>query len=302
MGKTKTIVSVLMALLLFMSCSFAKYEESGSVIVSAEKSADLLEKQGFVLVDAQKKTSWKKEHVKGAVNIERNEIVVKTPVPNSLAPAQQISDVAGRAGLTESSDILIYDDNKNMDSGRLFWSLRIYGHKGDIKIVSGGLQALKAAGYDIVDGEESATAASYKAGSLNDGMIADKAAVMAAIDEPPADYALIDVRTDEEYEAGTIPGSVHINFAGNNFSDGTYKGVQHIRIQYKEQGVMPSDEVVMFCKSSVRAAQTYVALYNAGYRNLKVYDGAWLQWSKDKMPVYKPETNKPEIAVDQDNS
>jgi len=65
---------------------------------------------------------------------------------------------------------------------------------------------------------------------------------------------------------------------------------------------MPSDEVVLFCKSSVRAAQTYVALYNAGYRNLKVYDGAWLEWAKDKMPVYKPETSKPVIAVEQDNS
>ena len=37
-------------------------------------------------------------------------------------------------------------------------------------------------------------------------------------------------------------------------------------------------------------AQTYLALYNAGYRDLKLYDGAWVEWSANPMnPVYKPE-------------
>ena len=47
----------------------------------------------------------------------------------------------------------------------------------------------------------------------------------------------------------------------------------------------------MFCKTSVRGAQTYLALYDAGYRNLKLYDGAWLEWSASPAnPVFKSES------------
>ena len=65
---------------------------------------------------------------------------------------------------------------------------------------------------------------------------------------------------------------------------------------------MPDDSIVMFCKSSIRAANTYVALYNAGYRNIKIYDGAWLEWSKNKKTVFIPETDAPVMVTQQDNS
>jgi thiosulfate/3-mercaptopyruvate sulfurtransferase len=46
----------------------------------------------------------------------------------------------------------------------------------------------------------------------------------------------------------------------------------------------------MYCKTSIRGAATYLALYNAGYRNLRLYDGAWLEWTDNPMnPVYVPE-------------
>jgi thiosulfate/3-mercaptopyruvate sulfurtransferase len=46
----------------------------------------------------------------------------------------------------------------------------------------------------------------------------------------------------------------------------------------------------MFRKTSIRGARTYLALYNAGYRDLKLYDGAWLEWSSNPMnPVFVPD-------------
>ncbi|MPN60767.1 hypothetical protein SDC9_208499 [bioreactor metagenome] len=53
----------------------------------------------------------------------------------------------------------------------------------------------------------------------------------------------------------------------------------------------------MYCKTSIRAAQTYLALYNAGYRNLKLYDGAWLEWSANpNNPIQMPEGSKVEAS------
>ena len=286
----RILLTALVGVFLLAGCGNGDYAESGTLIISAGDSVSMLSDGGWILLDAQKTSSFEKEHVSGAVNIERADITVKEPVPNSLAPGNIISEVAGNAGISESSDIIIYDDNNNMDSGRLAWTFMIYGHKGSIKIVSGGLSALKNEGVEIVDGSVSVNAVSYSAQAPNPDFITGKNEILGWLNEPRDNIRIIDVRSDEEYNAGTIPGAVHIEYLENDFPDGTYKPVQHIRILYKENGIMPEDTVIMFCKSSIRAAQTFAALYNAGYRNLKVYDGAWLEWSSDSsLPVYVPE-------------
>ena len=287
------------------SCSGTDYAESDTLIVSAKKAIEKIE-DGYILLDAQKGTTYGKGHIAGAVNIERKAIMVKKPVSNTLAPAETIAAVAGSVGLTENSDIVIYDSNKNMDSSRLMWSLKIYGHKGDIVIVSGGLNALVDAGFEITTDATEVKTAVYNASSRDDSMLATKEDILAMIDDPADNFVLIDVRTDEEYNAGNIPGSIHINHERNMFVNKekgtTFRPVSHNRILYKEMGITPECEIVMYCKSSVRAANTYAALYNAGYRNLKVYDGAWLEWSKEKLPVFKPDVKIQASTSSEDNS
>lgn len=41
---------------------------------------------------------------------------------------------------------------------------------------------------------------------------------------------------------------VLFNFEENNFKDGTYKPIQHIKIQYIEKGITPDKEIIMYCK------------------------------------------------------
>ena len=157
--KKKLLFGMLMLsiIILFAGCGNGKYEESGFLIINADDALGLVDGGGWILLDAQKTTSFEKEHVDGAVNIERNDITVKRQVANMLAPASQLAAAAGNSGIDAESDLLIYDDNNNMDSGRLAWTFMIYGHKGQVKIISGGLQALKAEGAQIVAGKASAS-------------------------------------------------------------------------------------------------------------------------------------------------
>ncbi len=294
-------LSLIVVLLLAFSCSFTKYAESDLVIVSAKEALKKIE-AGYTVIDAQKASSYKKEHVEGAVNIERKSITVSIPVPNSVAPESVIKKVAGEAGLKNDTDIIIYDDNKNMDASRLFWTLKNYGHSGELLIVAGGLNELKEAGLEITKSTVTVKAATYETKAFNKDSIIGMDVINSMIDNPVENFKLIDVRSDEEYETGTIPGAIHINHEDNLFNDFSFRPVQQIRIVYKEMGIMPEDNIAMFCKSSIRAANTYVALYNAGYRNIKIYDGAWLEWAKEKMPVFVPEKAASVTVSQQDNS
>jgi thiosulfate/3-mercaptopyruvate sulfurtransferase len=301
-AKVISVAAAVLLLVLTLSGCGAKYAESGTVIISGKEALKLIGTPDTVLVDAQKATSYAKEHVAGAVNIERNDIVVTRQVVNMLAPAETIEQVMGSRGISNDTQVIIYDDNSNMDAARLWWTLLAYGHE-NAKVVSGGLQELKRVGAQITDTDVEPTAAVFKAAPLNTSMLIEADEILAGIGKADSSMVLVDTRTLEEYNAGTIPGSVLLNYEGNNFFDGTYRSVQDIKIRYKEAGVMPEDTVVLYCRTSIRGAQTYLALYNAGYRNLKLYDGAWLDWVLDTTrPVEIPEVETTGESVIQDMS
>lgn len=275
--------------------------EQGQDIITAEKALELMEDKGVVVVDAQKKSNYEKGHLKGAVNISRGDIVVFGAVPNLLAPGEKIAEVLGNSGIDNDSTVIIYDNNSNMDSARLWWTLKVYGHD-NVKVVSGGLNALLDAGAAKVTELPEIIAVEYIIEEKNTDLIATREDVKSQVDNPDENVVLLDTRSQEEYNNGTIPGSIHIDFHNNNYQDGTYRSIQDIHIIYREAGIEPDKTVIMYCKTSIRAAQTFLALYNAGYRNLKIYDGAWIEWSSDtSLPVQMPSNTVVEANF-QDNS
>jgi thiosulfate/3-mercaptopyruvate sulfurtransferase len=288
---------------LFVSCG-PDFADSGAQIVDAEKALTMLSDGSAVLVDAQTGINYNKEHVEGAVNVSRADIVVNAPYPNLVGEKEQIAKVLSSRGISNDSTVLVYDDSKNMDAARLWWTMVAYGHAPEkVKVISGGYAALKAAGAALASGRTNPAASTYQVKDLDQSMMASLAEVKAQVNDPDSGTVIVDTRTLEEYDAGTIPGSILFNFEDNNFADGTYRPVQQIRIAYLEKEIDPSKTVIMFCKTSIRGAQTYVALYNAGYRKLKLYDGAWVEWSsKPSLPVQMPEKSELPVLNSQDGS
>ena len=289
MKKTFAALAALVAAFILIGCGPAAPGAKGQDIVSAEEALEFMAAGGAVLVDANTGVAYKKRHAEGAVSIPRTAIVVNEPVKNMLAPANQIERVMEEAGISNDTLVLAYDDNKNMDAARLWFTLKAYGHD-QVKVVSGGLPALAAAGAAVVADIPSPAPGDFAAGPLNTEMFINTRDIRGRVDEPPADYVLVDTRSLEEFNEGSIPGAVCLDFSGSNFPDNTFRPVNHIRIRYLEENIDYDDEVALFCKTSIRGAHTYLVLHNAGYRNLKLYDGAWLAWTANPMnPVYVPE-------------
>lgn len=293
-------ILILITVLLSTGCS-SNYAESGTVIIEAKEAIALAQNNGTLLIDAQTLKSYEKEHAPGAINISRADITKKGSVVNMLADAESIEEILSARGIKASDQLIIYDDNNNMDAARLWWTLLVYGHT-NAKVVSGGLSALKSEGVSVTTEIPQLSKSNYTIQSKTEAYIATVDDVLNQVDYPVEGTYLLDTRTLEEYNAGTIPASILIDYAKNNYKDGRFQSIQNIRILYKEQGMVPDNTIIMYCKTSIRGAQTFLALYNAGYRNLKLYDGAWIEWVLDpSRPVQMPDTATKLISV-QDNS
>jgi thiosulfate/3-mercaptopyruvate sulfurtransferase len=283
------IVSLVLASLVGLSgCTTYDYAEEGTVIISPSEALELAEQENVVIVDARNEAEYEAYHLPGAVNIPRSAIVTDKPYPNMLAPKVRIESVIGGSGISNDTLVLTYDNNNNMDASRLWWTLLVYGHE-NVKIINGGVNALAKEGVEFVQEVPQIEKATFNAEELNEAYIATKEEIEGYLNEPPEDLVLLDTRTQEEFSAGTIPGSVLYNYVNNNYSTGAFKSPKDIQNDYADIGITPDETVIMFCKTSIRGAQSFAALYNAGYRDLKLYDGAWVEWSgSDEVPEEEP--------------
>ncbi|MFP4426992.1 MAG: sulfurtransferase [Spirochaetaceae bacterium] len=294
-----TIVVTLILGSLLVGCAPKPAGETGTEIVEASEVGSLLEQPNAVLVDTRPMPEYRERHVSGAVNVSRADIVVLEPFPNMVAPREQIERVLGSRGIDNDSLVIAYDDNNNMDAARLWWTLKAYGHH-EVKVVSGGLNALEEERFSVDSSSPEIDETTFNAEPLNEEMIVTAPEIRRYLDEPDPSVVLVDTRSEEEHLEGHIPGSIHIDYLENNFPDGTFRPVNHLRIIYLEEGIDYEKEVLLYCETSIRGAQSYLAMYNAGYRNLRLYDGAWVEWSANPMnQVHVPESDTPLRAPDQ---
>src|SRR6056297_2789 len=277
--------------------------EVGKDIITADEALKIIKDEDVVVVDAQKSGDYNNQHLEGAVNIARNDITTFGPYPNMLASASKVEGSLGENGISNNTKVIIYDNNNNMDAARLWWTMLVFGHDTEnMKVVSGGLNALKKEKADFTSGESEVEAVEYNAAEKDESLIATKEEVLAQANNHGEDTVILDVRTAEEVNEGIIPGAVHVNYVDNNDDNGEYYPVSYIQRYYPDNEVTPDKTVIMYCQTSIRAAQTFLALHNAGYRDLKIYDGAWIEWSADSSTPKAMPSGAPAEPSQQDAS
>lgn len=85
--------------------------------------------------------------------------------------------------------------------------------------------------------------------------------------ETVSNAQLVDVRTPEEFAAGTINGAVNMNYYGTDF-------------QEQLQSLDPTKPVFIFCKSGGRSSQALNKMAAMGFQEVYELEGGYSGWAK----------------------
>ena len=90
---------------------------------------------------------------------------------------------------------------------------------------------------------------------------------------------LVDVREADEFASGHLAGAIHVS-----------RGL--LEFKFSANPVLqPRDlKIVLYCKTSGRAALAASALQDMGYLNVQSIAGGFDAWAASGKPVVKPET------------
>jgi thiosulfate/3-mercaptopyruvate sulfurtransferase len=231
-------------------------------------------------------------HLPGAVYLDYAEDIhdLATPYAARVAPPQRFADVLGALGIGDETFVVAYDDGNVPYAARLLWMLRYYGHD-DVAILAGGLPAWRAAGYPVVTDLPAYPPATFTP-HVRPELRASRDEVIA-VSEGRADAQLLETQRDGTYaqrEVG-IPRSVRLsaNALLDDADGGRIVPRERLDALVANAGLDRSKRTITSCGSGVGASGAYVALLAAGFSDVAVYDGSWMEWSHDGLPtVPKP--------------
>ena len=126
------------------------------------------------------------------------------------------------------------------------------------------------------------------------------------------DVKLLDVRDIDEWTGessspygkdfaprkGRLPGAKWIEwyrFMKPSAQGPVFKSPLEVQAECATAGIATSDTVYLYCFKGARASNTFLALKQAGFDDVRMYFGSWNEWSRDNSlpiesdaPVIKP--------------
>jgi len=247
---------------------------------------------GGVVVMPSGREQYAAGHIPGAVHLDYADDLSDpaTPYAARVAPPERFARVMGGHGIGDDTIVLAYDAGTIPFAARLVWMLRYYGH-AEAYVLAGGFPAWVAAGYPVKTEVPSYPPATFTPRTMP-ALRATRDEVLA-IAEGRSATQLLETQRDQTYAQRDrdIAGAVRLsgNLLLEDARGGRVADPATLERLVRDAGLDKHARTVVSCGSGVSASGAWLALREAGFDDVAVYDGSWMEWEHDALPtVPKP--------------
>ena len=253
----------------------------------------------LLLIDVRRAEDYAAGHIPGARRVWRSDFTVEVDGGEALGRyggmacgPEALAALVDSLGGVPSGQIVLYDGVGGCDAARVWWLLRLYGHR-EVALLDGGVPAWLAAGHEIAtDAPAPATRRGFRyTAPAHEELLVTLEEVEAA--RLGGQSIILDTRSEAEFtgdlhkkgaaKAGRIPGAVHYDWgnAVDMGGVGALKPLKDLVHDLGNLGIRPDTPVITYCHSGVRSAHTaFVLREMLGYTNVRNYDGSWTEYSR----------------------
>lgn len=271
-------------------------------LISADQLASRLQEPRLCILDCRfaldnpelGRRSYADGHIPGAqyIDLERDMSGPVVPAVTGRHPLPRPADLIATLealGLSDESEIVLYDEGPGAFAARAWWLLAWLGKRDGVYLLDGGYRAWCETGRPVELHNTSVEAGTFR-GEPDNSLIIDANSLLGELKSSP-DITLIDARALPRFlgevepidpVAGHIPGAACVSFSENLDSSGRFRSPIELRECFAQQlAHRPADALVAYCGSGVTACHNLFALCLAGYPLLRLYPGSWSEWITD---------------------
>lgn len=258
------------------------------LLVTTGWLAQRLGAPGLVLIDVSEPAAFERAHVLGAVGVP----AVPGPLfkgRNSLLvmPAAEFEDLAQRLGVSNDSQVVLYDGGRNRLAARGWWTFEHYG-LAHARILDGGISAWLAEGRPVTQEATTPPRGDFSARAVPE--------VLCTLDdlrssvEAGAEGRIWDVRADDEWDGtgargnartGRVPGARHLEWVHlvEDAPAHRFLPLEEMRARLDAAGIDPAAIEAVYCQGGIRAALGTFVLRLLGNDRARNYDGSMAEWA-----------------------
>jgi thiosulfate/3-mercaptopyruvate sulfurtransferase len=274
-----------------------------NALISCDQLLSMMRTESVVIIDTRDSDTYARGHIEGAVNLRETFTYLATSTPEGLRDLKDtFAAHLGAVGLSGNETAVFYEDALNGGYGqscRGYYLLTWLGYP-KIKVLNGGFFAWQAAGLPVSTALVTPVSATFPRDlPMNDVML-NKEDVVAALD---SEVVLLDVRDVDEWigdssspygkdfapRKGRLPGAKWLEwyrFMKPSAQGPVFKSPDEVRAECATAGIAPNDTVYLYCFKGARASNTFLALKQAGFTDVRMYFGSWNEWSRDdSLPI-----------------
>ena len=268
-----------------------------STIVSAQELFTQIDNPKWVVFDCRfnvTQPQWGQEqyhtgHIPGAFYCDLDQDLSSPPTPDSgrhpLPDPETLGLKLAAWGVSDDSQVVVYDEAVGAVAARMWWALRWLGHT-PVAVLDGGLSKWNEAGYSLSTELPKKIAKGNFQPRPNDALWVSTAEVERMRENEQA--VLIDARSrarfcgeEEQVDpvGGHIPGAMSRPLTDNMGIDGRFLSPQQLHNDYEP---LCREHIIHYCGSGVTACHNLLAMEISGLGLQQLYVGSWSEWIRSK--------------------
>ncbi len=285
---------------------------SENVLITPTQLKQMAESLPTVIIDTRSPDAYAAGHIPGAVNIHDIFTFLATSSKEGMQELRgKFAEAFGAAGLSGEEVAVIYEDSMNTGFGqscRGYFLLQFLGYP-KATILHGGYQAWLAESLPTTTDATTPEPKTFPVDEASASVMLTKDDMLESLGKDA--IVKLDVRDVDEWvgtssspygvdfcpRKGRIPGAVWLEWyrmmkPGEEAP--VFKTKEELQAECGTVGISPDSTVYIYCFKGARASNTFVALKEAGVKDVRLYFGSWNEWSRDpELPI---ETGHPAMA------
>jgi thiosulfate/3-mercaptopyruvate sulfurtransferase len=257
-----------------------------------------------VLIDTRDPDSFKAGHIPGALNAHDIFTYLATSTPEGQKELQtKFAEIFGDLGLSGKELAVVYEQSMNTGFGqscRGYFLLKFLGY-ARASVLHGGFNAWTGAGLPTTTEVVAPKPKAFPIDPSAAGLIVDAKTMLEAVQD--LSKVKLDVRDVDEWigassspygvdfcpRKGRIPGARWLEWyrmMKPSEHGPVFKNQDEILAECQTVGITPDTPVILYCFKGARTSSTFVALKEAGVKDVRTYFGSWNEWSRDpSLPI-----------------